>query len=237
MNRNRHRARTSGRHEPRPPDLHARLNHRHRHESGNRKAPPRLILIHGGRDHCRSWAAVARVPANTSIRIRMSQNLRRQAVDEYYDAMAQRYAREYFKFLQENNSAVLEGLRQSGELNSYLSSVGSQASEMFMTLMMQYSNSPECPAVASPGPGESVTDAPARGRRDRAARRDLSASAISGLRSADRKSAGLPSGYRGSSLLASIAPHPARFQAGLHGCVHAFESPRRRVFAAHKRTE
>jgi Transposon-encoded protein TnpV len=72
----------------------------------------------------------------------MSQNSWRQATDGYIDAMAQRYAQEHLKFLQENNTAALEGFRQSGDLNSYLSSVGQQASDRFQALMMQHNNSP-----------------------------------------------------------------------------------------------
>lgn len=56
---------------------------------------------------------------------------------------ATEYAQEHLKFLEENRPDVLAGLRQQGNLNSYLSSVGDQASDQFLTLMMQYKNSPE----------------------------------------------------------------------------------------------
>ena len=57
------------------------------------------------------------------------------------DPAAERYAQEHRKFLEENNPTVLEGLRQSGELDSYLFVVGDQANEMFMTLMKQDASS------------------------------------------------------------------------------------------------
>jgi hypothetical protein len=52
--------------------------------------------------------------------------------------MAEDYAKEHLRFLKENRPDVLKQLRKQGDLNSYLSSVGEQASEMFSTLMMQY---------------------------------------------------------------------------------------------------
>ena len=59
------------------------------------------------------------------------------------DQKAQEYAQEHKRFLEQSNPRVLSGLRRSGSLNSYLSSVGQQASDRFLTLMMQYKNSPE----------------------------------------------------------------------------------------------
>ena len=56
---------------------------------------------------------------------------------------AKEYAQEHLRFLKENRPDVLAELRRSGDLNSYLSSVGVQASDRFLTLMMQYNNSPE----------------------------------------------------------------------------------------------
>jgi hypothetical protein len=55
------------------------------------------------------------------------------------DPVAQRYAREHLRFLRENRPDVLEGLRQSGDLSSYLSSVGTQASERLEDAMTQAS--------------------------------------------------------------------------------------------------
>ncbi len=55
---------------------------------------------------------------------------------------AEEYARDHLKFLEEERPDVLEGLRRSGDLNSYLSSVGEQAEEMFDDLMRQYLHSP-----------------------------------------------------------------------------------------------
>ena len=59
------------------------------------------------------------------------------------DTTEANYAQEHQKFLEENNPKVLSELRRSGDLNSYLSSVGEQASDLFLTIMMQYNNSPE----------------------------------------------------------------------------------------------
>jgi hypothetical protein len=59
------------------------------------------------------------------------------------DPKAAEYAWGHLRFLKENRPDVLRDLRRSGDLNSYLSSVGEQASEMFMTLMMRYKNSQE----------------------------------------------------------------------------------------------
>ena len=56
---------------------------------------------------------------------------------------AQEYAQEHLRFLEQNRPDVLADLRQQGDLNSYLSSVGQQASDRFLTLMMQHNNSPE----------------------------------------------------------------------------------------------
>jgi Transposon-encoded protein TnpV len=59
------------------------------------------------------------------------------------DPTARQYAEEHRRFLEENNPGVLDGLRQSGSLDSYLSSVGEEASQMFDHLMNQYHKSPE----------------------------------------------------------------------------------------------
>ena len=56
---------------------------------------------------------------------------------------AQEYAQEHLRFLEQNRPDVLAAIRRSGDLNSYLSSVGDQASDRFLTLMMQHKNSPE----------------------------------------------------------------------------------------------
>ena len=58
------------------------------------------------------------------------------------DATAQRFSDEHHRFLKENRPDVLRQF-QPHDLTSYLSSVGEQASEMFLTLMMQYKNSPQ----------------------------------------------------------------------------------------------
>ena len=55
-----------------------------------------------------------------------------------YDA--QHYARLHKQFLEENNPSVLKG---QPDRNSYLSSVGQQAEEMFEHLMTQYGHQPE----------------------------------------------------------------------------------------------
>ena len=56
---------------------------------------------------------------------------------------AQEYAQEHLRFLKENRPDVLAELRRSGDLNSYLSSVGSQAADRLRFLMSQYQHSPE----------------------------------------------------------------------------------------------
>ena len=55
------------------------------------------------------------------------------------DPMAHRFA-EHKRFLEDNNPSVLRGQKDP---NSYLSSVGEQASQMFRDLMMKFRNSPE----------------------------------------------------------------------------------------------
>lgn len=57
--------------------------------------------------------------------------------------LAQKFADQHLKFLQEHNPAALQEIRRSGDLNSYLSSVGQQAEEMYLNLMHQYANSKE----------------------------------------------------------------------------------------------
>jgi hypothetical protein len=59
------------------------------------------------------------------------------------DPLAMRYAEEHERFLRENKPAVLRGLHRSGDLDSYLSSVGEQAAERFEMMMRQYANSPK----------------------------------------------------------------------------------------------
>jgi len=59
------------------------------------------------------------------------------------DPAAHRYAELHLKFLEDNNPAVLRDLEQSGDLSSYLSSVGEQASLMFGHVMAQYRHSKE----------------------------------------------------------------------------------------------
>jgi Zn-finger domain-containing protein len=59
------------------------------------------------------------------------------------DQMAEEYAKEHLRFLEQNRPDVLAQLRRSGDLNKYLSSVGEQASDLFSTLMSQYGNSSE----------------------------------------------------------------------------------------------
>ena len=56
---------------------------------------------------------------------------------------AKDYAELHRKFLEDANPEMLRQLRQSGNLNSYLSSVGNQAKEMQSDLVHQYKNSPE----------------------------------------------------------------------------------------------
>ena len=57
------------------------------------------------------------------------------------DPRAERYAAQHRQFLAENNPDVLRELKQSGDLNSYLSSVGEQAAQTFEQLMMRHANS------------------------------------------------------------------------------------------------
>ena len=63
------------------------------------------------------------------------------------DAKAERYAQEHKRFLEENRPDVLEQLRQSGDLNSYLSSVGEQARDRYAAALAQYNNSKEAQSL------------------------------------------------------------------------------------------
>jgi hypothetical protein len=60
-----------------------------------------------------------------------------QAANPSPDPEARRYAQEHLRFLQEARPDVLAELRQHGNLDSYLSSVGESASEMSEHLMSQ----------------------------------------------------------------------------------------------------
>jgi hypothetical protein len=53
------------------------------------------------------------------------------------------YAWKHLRFLKDNWPDVLRMLRRSGDLNRKICSVGRQASEMFMQLLMQYADSPQ----------------------------------------------------------------------------------------------
>ena len=59
------------------------------------------------------------------------------------DLQAQDFAKEHREFLENSRPDVLSALRQSGDLDSYLSSVGEEAEERLANLMHQYNNSPE----------------------------------------------------------------------------------------------
>lgn len=58
------------------------------------------------------------------------------------DAKAQEYSQEHKRFLEEHRPDVWRRL-QSSDPQSYLSSVGSQASDRFQSLMMDYAGSPQ----------------------------------------------------------------------------------------------
>jgi transposon-encoded protein TnpV len=62
------------------------------------------------------------------------------------DLQAQDFAKEHREFLENNRPDVLSALRQSGDLDSYLSSVGEEASSMYDKLMAdryhQFKNQP-----------------------------------------------------------------------------------------------
>jgi hypothetical protein len=59
------------------------------------------------------------------------------------DPTAKRYHEEHRRFLAENRPDVLAALRQSGDLNSYLSSVGETASERLDHAMRELWADPE----------------------------------------------------------------------------------------------
>jgi hypothetical protein len=54
---------------------------------------------------------------------------------------AAEYAQDHLKFLKEERPDVLDQLRQSSDLNSYLSSVGEEAEQMYDDLMRLYQHS------------------------------------------------------------------------------------------------
>jgi Transposon-encoded protein TnpV len=54
------------------------------------------------------------------------------------DPTAQEFEEEHRQFLQENAPHVLEGLRRSGTLDSYLASIGETASERLEHVMSQH---------------------------------------------------------------------------------------------------
>jgi hypothetical protein len=54
------------------------------------------------------------------------------------DPTARRYEQEHQRFLEENRPDVLHALQQSGELSSYLSSVGETASQRLEHEMSQH---------------------------------------------------------------------------------------------------
>jgi hypothetical protein len=62
------------------------------------------------------------------------------AQEQELDPLAQRYAEEHRRFLEENNPTVLSG---QDDPTSYLYSVGSQAAERLGHFMAKYANSPE----------------------------------------------------------------------------------------------
>jgi hypothetical protein len=53
------------------------------------------------------------------------------------DLQAKGFAKEHLEFLENNRPDVLSALRQSGDLDNYLSSVGEGASDMFDHLMRE----------------------------------------------------------------------------------------------------
>jgi len=63
--------------------------------------------------------------------------------NQHQDPTAKRYAEEHLRYLKEARPDVLAGLRQSGKLDSYLSSVGNQASERLDHVMSQHMVSKE----------------------------------------------------------------------------------------------
>jgi hypothetical protein len=62
---------------------------------------------------------------------------------EYANPSEKRWAQEHLRFLQESNLAVLDGLKRSGNLSSYLSSVGESADQSFMEQMNRFRHRPE----------------------------------------------------------------------------------------------
>jgi hypothetical protein len=62
---------------------------------------------------------------------------------EYSDIMAEQFAGEHLRFLTETNPKFLASLKKSGDLESYLHSVGEAASEMYGTIMAQGSQTKE----------------------------------------------------------------------------------------------
>ncbi|OYV42342.1 MAG: hypothetical protein B7Z75_13255 [Acidocella sp. 20-57-95] len=61
----------------------------------------------------------------------------RDTPPQYSNSLARQYAQEHHRFLTESNPKFLANLRQSGELESHLHSVGEQAAAMYETIMMQ----------------------------------------------------------------------------------------------------
>ncbi len=59
------------------------------------------------------------------------------------DPIARRYQEEHHRFLRENRPDVLEALQRSGDLISYLSSVGQTASERLEHAMSVHFSDPE----------------------------------------------------------------------------------------------
>jgi hypothetical protein len=58
-------------------------------------------------------------------------------------SQARAFARKHRKFLEENRPDVYAQFKKDGDLNSYLSSVGKQADEMYTTMLMRANNCPE----------------------------------------------------------------------------------------------
>lgn len=66
-----------------------------------------------------------------------------QEQDQRPDPTTRRFQEEHHKFLRENRPDVLAGLRQSGSLDSYLSSVGETASQRLEHALSQHLSDPE----------------------------------------------------------------------------------------------
>jgi transposon-encoded protein TnpV len=66
-----------------------------------------------------------------------------QEQDQRPDPTAKRFAEEHRRFLEENRPHVLAGLRESGSLTSYLSSVGETASQRLEHAQSQHLSDPE----------------------------------------------------------------------------------------------